>query len=49
VDDPADHARVAGIDHPAGLGVGDVAEVPDDRHDVGHVVLALDETLAGVE
>ena len=49
VHDPADHAGVAGVDHPAGLGIGDVTEVPDDRHHVGDVVLALDQTLAGVE
>jgi hypothetical protein len=49
VHDAADDAGIAGVDHAAGLGVGDVAEVPHHRDDVGDVVLALDQALAGVK
>ena len=49
VDDPADDVGVAGVDDPAGLLRRDVAVVAEDGDDVGDVVLALDEALAGVE
>ena len=48
VDDPAHHVGVAGVDDPSRLLGGDPAVVAEDRDDVGHVVLALDEPLAGV-
>ena len=49
VHDPADHVGVAGVDDPAGVLGGDPAVVAEDRDDVGDVVLALDQPLAGVE
>ena len=49
VHDPADDVGVAGVDHPAGLLGRDPAVVAEHRGDVGDVVLALDEALAGVE
>ena len=49
VHDPADHVGVAGVDHPAGVLGGDPAVVAEDRDHVVHVVVALDQPLAGVE
>jgi hypothetical protein len=48
VHDPADDVGVPGVDHPAGVLGGDPAVVAEDRGDVGHVVPALDQPLAGV-
>ena len=48
VDDPADRGRVAGVDQPAGLLVGEVRVVAEDAGDVGHVPSALAHRLAGV-
>ena len=49
VDDPADGVVAAGVDHPAGVGAAEPAVVAEAGDDVGDVVLALHQPLAGVQ
>ncbi len=46
---PAEGVVAAGVHHPAGAGAGDPAVVAEAGDDVGDVVFALDQALAGVE
>jgi hypothetical protein len=46
---PADRALSTGVDDPAGVRAGDATVVAEAGGDVVHVVLALDQPLAGVE
>ncbi len=49
VDDPADHSGISGVDHPAGLGVGEVRVVTEDVGDVVDVDASLGQRLARVD
>ena len=49
VHDAAEGVRVAGVDDAAGVLRRELAEVAQAGGDVGHVVAALDQALAGVE
>ncbi len=49
VDDAAGDLGHARVDHPAGVGVGEVRVVTEDGDDVVDVDLGLDQALAGVE
>jgi len=49
VHDAAVHAGDPGVDHPAGVLVGELGEVAEHGDDVVHVDPALHQRLAGVE